>query len=172
MVCLEFKEPVKRHFFINNSLSDLHLIQAHLRSLERSNQSASVHTLLFHRLESSMQAMHTPPDTSSALAFPGPSADDSWTIFDQEIMSLANPPWLFEESTQLPQMQKSFAAQQLQTVLPSVQYGPGMLESTARHFEPSTRWDCPDPMAGALSSTLNPILGNESNTQNGNLGMP
>ncbi|KAJ6175775.1 hypothetical protein N7485_002689 [Penicillium canescens] len=87
---------------------DLHLIQSHLRSLERTKQSAaSIHTVLFRRLESSMQAMHTPPDTSEALAFPGPSADESWTIFDQEIMSLANPSWLFDEPPQLPQMQRT-----------------------------------------------------------------
>jgi hypothetical protein len=115
-----------------------------------------------------MQAMHTPPDTSSALAFTEPSADDSWTIFDQEIMSLANPPWLFEESAQLPQIQKSFTVQQLQTVLPSVQYGPSMLEAVSRHFEPSTRWDCPESMAGVLPPNLNQILGNEDNVQNKN----
>lgn len=66
-----------------------------------------------------MQAMHTPPDTSSALVFPGPGSGDSWTIFDQEIMSLANPAWLFEGSTQFQQFQTPFAAPQLQNTLPS-----------------------------------------------------
>ncbi|OQD64597.1 hypothetical protein PENPOL_c007G08854 [Penicillium polonicum] len=119
---------------------DLHLIQAHLQSLERRNQSAaSIHTVLFHRLESSMQAMHTPPDTSAALAFPLPSADDSWTIFDQEIMSLANPPWLFDESMQLPQIQKASAVPQLQSGLPPFQYDTGILASTSQHFAPHTQ---------------------------------
>lgn len=119
---------------------DLHLIQAHLQSLERRNQSAaSIHTVLFHRLESSMQAMHTPPDTSVALAFPLPSADDSWTIFDQEIMSLANPPWLFDESTQLPQIQKASAVHQLQSGLPPFQYDTTILASTSQHFTPHTQ---------------------------------
>ncbi|KAF4760520.1 hypothetical protein HAV15_006465 [Penicillium sp. str.  len=119
---------------------DLHLIQAHLQSLERRNQSAaSIHTVLFHRLESSMQAMHTPPDTSVALAFPLPSADDSWTIFDQEIMSLANPPWLFDESTQLPQIQKASAVHQLQSGLPPFQYDTTILPSTSQHFAPHTQ---------------------------------
>ncbi|CAI7660752.1 unnamed protein product [Penicillium palitans] len=119
---------------------DLHLIQAHLQSLERRNQSAaSIHTVLFHRLESSMQAMHTPPDTSVALAFPLPSADDSWTIFDQEIMSLANPPWLFDESTQLPQIQKASAGHQLPSGLPPFQYDTTILASTSQHFAPNTQ---------------------------------
>ncbi|KOS47128.1 hypothetical protein ACN38_g1973 [Penicillium nordicum] len=119
---------------------DLHLIQAHLQSLERRNQSAaSIHTVLFHRLESSMQAMHTPPDTSVALAFPLPSAEDSWTIFDQEIMSLANPPWLFDESTQLPQIQKASAVHQLQSGLPPFQYDTTILASTSQQFAPHTQ---------------------------------
>ncbi|KAF7524446.1 hypothetical protein PCG10_005705 [Penicillium crustosum] len=119
---------------------DLHLIQAHLQSLERRNQSAaSIHTVLFHRLESSMQAMHTPPDTSVALAFPLPSADDSWTIFDQEIMSLANPPWLFDESTQLPQIQKAPSVHQLQSGLPPFQYDTTIIASTSQHFAPHTQ---------------------------------
>ncbi|CAI7584131.1 unnamed protein product [Penicillium viridicatum] len=119
---------------------DLHLIQAHLQSLERRNQSAaSIHTVLFHRLESSMQAMHTPPDTSAALAFPLPSADDSWTIFDQEIMSLANPPWLFDESTQLPQIQKASAVHQLQSGPPPFQYDTTILASTSQNFAPHTQ---------------------------------
>ncbi|KAJ5333512.1 uncharacterized protein N7506_007295 [Penicillium brevicompactum] len=99
---------------------DLYLIQAHLQSLERHNQSVpTIHALLFQRLESNMQAMHTPPDTSSALVFPGPGSGDSWTIFDQEIMSLANPAWLFEGSTQFQQSQTPFTAPQLQNTLPS-----------------------------------------------------
>ncbi|KAJ5170468.1 uncharacterized protein N7500_003251 [Penicillium coprophilum] len=119
---------------------DLHLIQAHLQSLERRNRSAaSIHTVLFHRLESSMQAMHTPPDTSVALAFPGPSADDSWTIFDQEIMSLANPPWLFDESTQLPQIQKVPAVHHLHSGLPPFQYDSTILATASQHFEPNSQ---------------------------------
>ncbi|KAJ6161387.1 hypothetical protein N7470_004783 [Penicillium chermesinum] len=78
---------------------DLHLIRGHLQSLERSHPStASIHTVLFQRLDSSMQSMHTPPGTNAEVMLPGPDADDSWTIFDQEIMALANPPWLYEEA--------------------------------------------------------------------------
>ncbi|KAJ5273452.1 hypothetical protein N7478_008577 [Penicillium angulare] len=112
---------------------DLHLIQAHLRSLKRSYEpTASIHSVLSQRLESSMQAMHTPPDTSSALAFPGPSADDPWTIFDHDIMSLANPPWLFEDSTQFQQTDKSIPDGSVG--LPGVPYDSGLLESTAQSF--------------------------------------
>ncbi|KAJ5206995.1 hypothetical protein N7491_002374 [Penicillium cf. griseofulvum] len=80
-----------------------------------------------------------PPDTSVALAFPVQSADDSWTIFDQEIMSLANPPWLFDVSTQLPQMQKTSAMRQLQSGLPPFQYDSTILATTSQHFEPNTQ---------------------------------
>ncbi|KAJ5778216.1 hypothetical protein N7520_001462 [Penicillium odoratum] len=115
---------------------DLHLIQSHLQSLERSSQSTvSIHTVLSQRLEFSMQAMHTPPDTSSALAFPGPSADDSWTIFDHEIMSLANPPWLYQDSAAFSQAQKSLS--QVPVGL-SVPYDSGLLESGNQTFEAST----------------------------------
>ncbi|OQD82606.1 hypothetical protein PENANT_c020G09474 [Penicillium antarcticum] len=120
-------------------------VQSHLQSLDRTNQSAaSIHTVLFRRLESSMQAMHTPPDTSESLTLPGPIADESWTIFDQEIMALANPPWLFDEPPQLSQMQR-----------PSVQYD----------FTPQAQWDCAEPDAGTLPSTLNRIFGNDGNGQ-------
>lgn len=50
-----------------------------------------------------MQAMNTPPDTSSALMFTGTNEDDSWTIFDQEIMALANPSWLYDEAADFQQ---------------------------------------------------------------------
>lgn len=81
--------------------------------------------------------MHTPPDTSSALVFPGPSADDSWTIFDHEIMSLANPPWLFEDSTTFSQTQRSLS--QLPTGLP-VPYA-GLLDSSAQSFGANAVWN-------------------------------
>ncbi|KAJ5949187.1 hypothetical protein N7454_000771, partial [Penicillium verhagenii] len=116
---------------------DLHLIQSHLQSLERSSQyTVSIHTVLSQRLESSMQAMHTPPDTSTVLAFPGPSTDDSWTIFDHEIMSLANPPWLFQDSTVFPNTQKS----QVSIGLP-VPYDSGLLDSGTQTFEAESTWN-------------------------------
>ncbi|KAJ5532311.1 hypothetical protein N7494_008863 [Penicillium frequentans] len=116
---------------------DLHLIQSHLQSLERSSQTTvSIHTVLSQRLESSMQAMHTPPDTSSTLVFPGPGADDSWTIFDHEIMSLANPPWLFEDSATFSQTHKSLS--QLPAGLP-VPYAT-LLDSSAQSFQENAVW--------------------------------
>ncbi|KAJ5631516.1 uncharacterized protein N7484_011616 [Penicillium longicatenatum] len=120
---------------------DLHLIHVHLQSLERSSQStASIHTVLSQRLEYSVQAMHTPPDTSSALVFPGPSADDSWTIFDHEIMSLANPPWLFEDSTPFSHNQKSLG--QVPAGLP-VPYA-GLLDNSAQSFGVNAVWNDAD----------------------------
>ncbi|KAJ5708267.1 hypothetical protein N7488_008068 [Penicillium malachiteum] len=119
---------------------DLHLIQAHLQSLERSYQSAaSIHTVLFQRLESSMQAMHTPPDTSSALAISGPETDDPWTIFDHEIMSLANPPWLFQDSTQLPQSSKSLS--QVPVGIPADSYDSSLLGNSTQTFGSNTAWN-------------------------------
>ncbi|OOQ88392.1 hypothetical protein PEBR_13737 [Penicillium brasilianum] len=141
---------------------DLHLIQAHLRSLERSHQSAaSIHTVLSQRLESSMQAMHTPPDTSSALAFPGPMVDDSWTIFDQEIMSLANPPWLFQDPTPLPQTQKS-ANPAVPDVQARLSYDSGLLAHNTQQFSASNQWNSAEQLHGAFPSTLNRIFGNEA----------
>ncbi|KAJ5403851.1 hypothetical protein N7509_003722 [Penicillium cosmopolitanum] len=150
---------------------DLHLIQAHLRSLERSHQSSeSVHTVLSQRLESSMQAMHTPPDTTSALAFPVANADDSWAIFDQEIMSLANPPWLFQDSA-FPHTQKSptHQVQPVQTGLQSVAYGSGLMPTPAQQFAASAQWGTPpEAMQDALPSTLNRIFGNEPHQSHNN----
>ncbi|KAJ5300834.1 uncharacterized protein N7443_005836 [Penicillium atrosanguineum] len=138
---------------------DLYLIQAHLRSLGRSHQSAaSIHTVLSQRLESSMQAMHTPPDTSTALAFPGPMADDSWTIFDQEIMSLANPPWLFDDPTSFPS-QKSSNETQLQS-LSSVAYDSGILNSA--QYASNGQWNSTEEIQCALPPTLNRIFGNQN----------
>lgn len=81
--------------------------------------------------------MHTPPDTSSALVFPGHGADDSWTIFDHEIMSLANPPWLFEDSTTFTQTHKSLS--QLPASLP-VPYA-SLLDNSAQSFEANAVWN-------------------------------
>lgn len=142
--------------------ADLHLIQAHLYSLERSHQSAaSIHTVLSQRLESSMQAMHTPPDTSSALAFPGPMVDDSWTIFDQEIMSLANPPWLFQDPLPFPQAQKS-STQTGPDAQTGLSYDASLLTHSAQQYPANNQWSNAEQLHGALPSTLNRIFGNEA----------
>ena len=86
-----------------------------------------------------MQAMHTPPDSSSVLAFPGPGADDSWTIFDHEIMSLANPPWLFDDSTPFPSEPKPL--NQVPVGLPAVPYDPGLLGSSSQTFGSHAAWN-------------------------------
>lgn len=109
-----------------------------------------------------MQAMHTPPDTSSALAFPGPMADDSWTIFDQEIMSLANPPWLFQDLGPVPLTQKSSnpAVPDVQAGLP---YDSGLLTHSAQQFSSNSgQWEGAEQLNGTLPSTLNRIFGSES----------
>lgn len=105
-----------------------------------------------------MQAMHTPPDTSTALAFPGPMADYSWTIFDQEIMSLANPPWLFDDTTSFPN-QKSSNEPQMQG-LSSVAYDSGVLNSA--QYASHMQWNSTEQVQGALPSTLNRIFGSEN----------
>ncbi|KAJ5675622.1 hypothetical protein N7462_008519 [Penicillium macrosclerotiorum] len=143
---------------------DLHLIQTHLHSLERSYQStASIHSVLSQRLESSMQAMHTPPNTSSALAFPGPMVDDTWTIFDQEIMTLANPPWLFQDPNDFTQSQKPQATgQHVRAELPSVTYNSEVLTNGAPPFGVNTQWSSVPQLQGSLPSSLSRIFGNEN----------
>ncbi|KAJ5090714.1 hypothetical protein N7532_009398 [Penicillium argentinense] len=149
---------------------DLHLIQGHLRSLERSNQSSeSIHTILSERLESSMQAMHTPPDTTSAVNVPVPTADDSWTIFDQEIMSLANPPWLFQDSSFTSTPKPPNQVQQMQPGLQSVHYGSGILGTPSHQFAAGAQWGTPEGIQDALPSTLNRIFGNENQGQDNGL---
>ncbi|KAK9580130.1 hypothetical protein V6Z90_008159 [Aspergillus fumigatus] len=82
---------------------DLRLIQTQLNTLKRSDPSTlSIHGVLAERLQSGIQSMHTPPDNGPDFAFPAPNMDYSWTIFDQQIMNLANPPWLFDDSSQAP----------------------------------------------------------------------
>ncbi|PYH47406.1 fungal specific transcription factor domain-containing protein [Aspergillus saccharolyticus JOP 1030-1] len=89
---------------------DRHLIEKHITRLKPRHPSIpSIHHVLAERLESNLQAMHTPPEIGSSLNFPCPAeaaaaeqavtaaADFSWAIFDQEILSLANPPWLLED---------------------------------------------------------------------------
>ncbi|EAW10259.1 uncharacterized protein ACLA_047280 [Aspergillus clavatus NRRL 1] len=71
-----------------------------LNSLKRSDPSApSIHGVLADRLQCAMQSMHTPPEIGPDFAFPAPNMDYSWTIFDQQIIALANPPWLFDDSS-------------------------------------------------------------------------
>ncbi|GFF28846.1 hypothetical protein IFM51744_00670 [Aspergillus udagawae] len=82
---------------------DLRLIQTQLSTLKRSDPSTlSIHGVLAERLQSGIQSMHTPPDNGPDFAFPAPNMDYSWTIFDQQIMNLANPPWLFDDSSLAP----------------------------------------------------------------------
>ncbi|KAJ5681775.1 uncharacterized protein N7477_001715 [Penicillium maclennaniae] len=138
---------------------DLHLIQAHLQSLERSHQpAASIHTVLSQQLESSMQAMHTPPDTSTALALPGPLADDSWTLFDQEIMPLANPPWLFDDCTSFPNQKPSNEIQM--QGLSSVEYDSSISNSV--QYASHVQWPSTEQIQSAFPSTLNRIFGSEN----------
>ncbi|KAJ5175266.1 uncharacterized protein N7482_001143 [Penicillium canariense] len=147
---------------------DLHLIQAHLYSLKRSHQSAaSIHTVLSQRLESSMQAMNTPPDTSSALVLPGPMGDESWTIFDQDIMSLANPPWLFHGSLPFSQAQKP--TNHVQDPQTGMSYDPGLLSNSGPSFSANSQWNNAQHPPGALPSTLNRIFGNETPNQESGL---
>jgi hypothetical protein len=81
-------------------VADLRLIQTQLSTLKRSDPSTlSIHGVLAERLQSGIQSMHTPPDNGPDFAFPAPNMDYSWTIFDQQIMNLANPPWLFDDSS-------------------------------------------------------------------------
>ncbi|RAK80643.1 Zn(II)2Cys6 transcription factor [Aspergillus fijiensis CBS 313.89] len=80
---------------------DRYLIEKHIAKLNSSHPSIpSIHHVLAERLESNLQAMHTPPEVALNVGFPPPESeagDYSWAIFDQEILSLANPPWLFED---------------------------------------------------------------------------
>lgn len=84
-------------------VADLRLIQTQLSTLKRSDPSTfSIHGVLAERLQSGIQSMHTPPDNGPDFAFPAPNMDYTWTIFDQQIMNLANPPWLFDDSSLAP----------------------------------------------------------------------
>ncbi|KAF7718039.1 Fungal Zn(2)-Cys(6) binuclear cluster domain-containing protein [Penicillium ucsense] len=136
---------------------DLHLIQAHLQSLERSHPSTmSIHTVLSRRLESNMQAMHTPPNHGSGLAFPGPITDESWTIFDQEIMFLANPSWLYQESAALPNPQKA-STSTLPVVPSGSTYDSGLLVSNGQQIHSGAQWSDSDPghLRHSMPSVLN-----------------
>lgn len=73
------------------------------------------------------------------MVFPGPGVGDSWTIFDQEIMSLANPAWLFEGSTEFQQFQRPFAAPQLQNPLSSARDS-SMPVATLKHAASNAEW--------------------------------
>lgn len=165
---IDLREQLSKHHV--DMFSDLHLIQAHLHSLERSHYStASIHRVLSQRLESSMQAMNTPPDTSSALAFPVPNTDDPWTIFDQDIMSLANPPWLFEDPAPFPPPQKSTDQdQQIQSAPPPGPYDPGLLDDRTQSFASNAQWDNA-AMHGAMPTPLSRIFGTENATQGGGI---
>ncbi|PLN83001.1 hypothetical protein BDW42DRAFT_192589 [Aspergillus taichungensis] len=68
------------------------------RILNQSHPSAlSIHKALEERFQSSVERTHGPPSMRPALSFPALKLDYSWTIFDQEIISLVNLPWAFED---------------------------------------------------------------------------
>lgn len=156
---------------------DLYLIQAHLHSLKRSNPSASIHTVLSRRLESAMQTMHTTsamhrtPPSNVTLAFPSPNTEEAWTIFDQEIMSLANPPWLFQDSSQPAPSHRPANMEQTPLWLHSgttpVQFDSDLLVNNARPFTGNTQYDVPRQMRGPVPSMLNRLFGNENHDEGG-----
>lgn len=134
-------------------LPDLQLIQTHLNSLERSYPSvSSIHTVLASRLQSAMQSMHTPPSSGQEFVFPGTHTDYSWTIFDQDIMSLANPSWLFDGSMgQVPnEVDRMQTASRVQSGS-SEQYETSMLTGSAQDLVTPRRWGQP---ADAWSPTI------------------
>lgn len=158
---------------------DLLLIQAHLNSLGRNPQPAqSIHSILSTRLESAIQSIHTPPATGPDFAFPSPRADYSWTIFDQEIMSLANPPWLFEDI--LPQTaeqvgelsrpsrsQSGFPGHYDAASGSGSGSGSGLLmEADSHDFDTSRHWPAPD----VWPSTLNRLFGRDTPMEGNNSG--
>ncbi|KAE8134275.1 hypothetical protein BDV38DRAFT_163199 [Aspergillus pseudotamarii] len=142
---------------------DLCLIQTHISSLERSDPSVpSIHGVLADRIQSSMQSMHTTPDMSHELSFPPPNVDHSWTIFDQEIMALANPSWLFEGpsvgSTQTELSQHS--------AMSSARYTDGLTTTSPNSFDPSKQWGPTEQLAGVRMSRFNPTFSHGKATGN------
>lgn len=84
-------------------------------------------------------------------------------------MTLANPPWLFEDSTPFHPTQKpQNQAQQMQAGLASVPYDSGLLTDGASSFV-SAQWNNAEQMEGALPSTLSRIFGHENSIQGGGL---
>jgi hypothetical protein len=94
--------------------------------------------------------------------------DDSWTIFDQEIMSLANPPWLFQDPTPFAQPQKP-STQTVPDVQHGLPYDSGLLTHSAQQFSTSNQWGNAEQLHGALPSTLNRIFGHENANQGNRL---
>lgn len=154
---------------------DLYLIQTHLHSLKRSNPSASIHTVLSRRLESAMQTMHTTsamhrtPPSNVTLAFPSPNAEETWTIFDHEIMSLANPPWLFQDLVQPGPSPRPANMEPAPLWLHSgttpVQFDSDLLVNNARPFTANAQYNVPRQMQGPVPSMLNRLFGNENNDE-------
>ncbi|KAF5863693.1 hypothetical protein ETB97_009626 [Aspergillus alliaceus] len=135
---------------------DLSLIQTHLSILKQSDPSIqSIHGVLADRIQSGMQSMHTPPDMSHELSFPPPNLDYSWTIFDQEIMSLANPPWLFEGSSA-----GSTQAELVQhPAIQSARYNDGMAATGANSFDANKQWDSTEQLPDVRPPRFNPVFG-------------
>lgn len=79
-------------------------------------------------------------------------------------MSLANPPWLFDDPISFPPTQKSSNETQMQAGLPSVAYDSGLLNS-AQSFASNAQWNDAEQIQGALPLTLNRIFGNENQSQ-------
>lgn len=115
--------------------------------------------------------MHTPPDSGAVLAFPFPNAEDSWTIFDQDIMSLANPPWLFQDSSQLTPSHKPADMQQpppqLQSGMATVGYDSSLLVNNSQSFAANPQWNVAGQIQDALPTTMNRLFGNENSAQDG-----
>ncbi|KAB8074849.1 hypothetical protein BDV29DRAFT_116141 [Aspergillus leporis] len=137
---------------------DLGIIQTHLSSLKRSDLSVpSIHGVLADRLQSGMQSMHTPPDMGPELSFPPPNMDYSWTIFDQEIMSLANPPWLFEGPS-IGSTQTQVELSQASAMQPA-RYTDGMTAASGSGFGSNKQWGPTEQLANVRPSRFGPGFG-------------
>ncbi|GMF72395.1 unnamed protein product [Aspergillus oryzae] len=103
-----------------------------------------------------MQSMHTPPDMSHELSFPPPNLDHSWTIFDQEIMSLANPSWLFEG----PSVVSTQAEHSQHPAMSSARYTDSLTTTTSPNsFDPNKQWGSTEQLASVRMSRFNPAFG-------------
>jgi hypothetical protein len=149
---------LQTEFLTYMSYLDLGIIQTHLSSLKRSDLSVpSIHGVLADRLQSGMQSMHTPPDMGPELSFPPPNMDYSWTIFDQEIMSLANPPWLFEGPS-IGSTQTQVELSQASAMQPA-RYTDGMTAASGSGFGSNKQWGPTEQLANVRPSRFGPGFG-------------
>ncbi|KAH8693711.1 hypothetical protein BGW36DRAFT_209571 [Talaromyces proteolyticus] len=150
---------------------DLNLVQSHLKSLQDClTPTPSIQHLLAERLENALQNMQSPVSASSDLIMSNANVNFSWTLFDQNTLSLANPTWLMQDPLSMtPKHAVQPSPTEPRNGIPD-QFHSDLVPGDAQAFQ-SRQW-MQEQVSGMWPSTFHRLFGHDEaiQSENGALG--